>query len=70
MARLIELTPVRTYATAKNAQAAVEKKVPPEIGTHLTYFIARQESSGRYFPVFVGERALQACMHFHFNVVA
>lgn len=70
MARLIELTPVRTYATIKNAVAAVDKKIPPDQAMELTYFIHREEATGRYFPVFVGERALKAGLHFHFNIIA
>lgn len=66
MARKIELTPVRTYATEKNAIAAVDKKIGrPE----LIYFIHRTPEN-RYFPVFVGQDALSAGIHFHFNVVA
>lgn len=70
MARLIELTPVRTYATAENARKAVEKKIAPNECMDLTYFIHRDEATGRYFPVFVGMNALAANVQFHFNIVA
>jgi len=67
MARLIKLEANRTYATEANAIKAVEKKFPEASNDRLTYFLQRTED-GRYFPVFLGERALQAGAHFHFNV--
>lgn len=69
MARYIELTPNKTYASVENAKKAVEKTIPHEL-LHQTYFVHRQESTGRYFPVFIGERAITGLLHFHFNVVA
>ncbi len=69
MARRIPLEPNRTYASEDNAVKAVEKKFPEARQDGLTYFLQRTED-GRYFPVFIGERALQAMVHFHFNVVA
>jgi len=68
MARYIELTPNKTYATVENARKAVEKKIPPDALAEQTYFVHRDEKTGRYFPVFLGERALRAGLHFHFNV--
>ncbi len=67
MARFYEITPNKTYATLENAKKAADKK----FGSfdNLTYFVQRTDD-GRFFPVFVGERALQAMVHFHFNVVA
>lgn len=83
MARLITITPNKTYASEANAIKAVEKKFPLMATAHpayrdLTYFIHSVRKGGmgtdaedlRYFPVFVGERAVQAQVHFHFNVVA
>lgn len=69
MARFIELTPNKTYATQANAIKAVEKKFPEANNDGLTYFLQRTED-GRFFPVFVGERAIQRMAHFHFNIVA
>jgi hypothetical protein len=77
MARLLTLTPNKTYASEANAVKAVEKHNFRD-SDNLTYFIqsVRKGGSGtdaedrRYFPVFVGERALHAMVHFHFNVVA
>ena len=65
----VNLTAVRTYATAENAKKAAEKKLHADTLRDVTWFIQRDEA-GRFFPVFVGERALQHMVHFHFNVVA
>lgn len=67
---LFELTPVRTYATRANAEKAVTKFYGErEFQRRMTYFIATH-TDGRFFPVFVGERAIQEMIHFKFNVVA
>lgn len=67
MAKLINLEPNKTYATRENAVKAVEKKFGGEQYAHLTYII-HTHTDGRFFPVFLGERAVQAMVHFHFNV--
>ena len=69
MARLIHLTPNKTYATPENAQKAVEKLIPADEHMDLTYFIA-VHTDGRYFPVFIGQSAISHMLHFHFNIVA
>ena len=69
MAHHTPLTPNKTYATEANAIKAVEKKYPESNDDGLNYFLQRTED-GRFFPVFVGQRALQAMVHFHFNIVA
>lgn len=69
MARLITLEANKTYATAENAARAVEKKFPSASNDNIRYFLQRTED-GRYFPVFIGQAALDAGVHFHFNVVA
>ena len=69
MAKLLELQPNKTYATRENAVKAVDKKFAHESYADLTYII-HTHTDGRFFPVFIGERALQAMAHFHFNVVA
>lgn len=69
MPRLIELTPNRTYATKANAIKAVNKVFKEDEHMELWYFI-HQSDDGRFFPVFVGERAIQKMAHLHFNVVA
>ena len=72
MANLITLTPNKTYKTRENAIKAVEKVVSTK--NHALYqnqtFFIMTHTDGRFFPVFVGERAVQAMLHFHFNVVA
>ncbi len=69
MAQLIKLEANKTYATEANAVKAVEKKFPAADNDGLRYLI-QQDSSGRFFPVFIGQSAVQAGVHFHFNVVA
>lgn len=71
MAQLFNITPVKTYATKANAEKAVEKlNIPDELnGKLIRYFIATSGETGRFFPVFVGEAAVQAGVHFHFNVI-
>ena len=68
MAKLLNLQGVKTYATRKNAVKAVEESSWANVNG-LEYFIMTGED-GRFFPVFVGERAVQAMVHFRFNVVA
>lgn len=67
MARLLNLELTKSYATHANAVKAVEKF---NLADNLTYLVHRDEESGRYFPIFIGERAIQAGVHFRFHVVA
>lgn len=64
MTRKFQIEPTKTYATEANADAAVAKKNFSE----LRHFMMTTKE-GRWFPVFVGEVAIQAGVHFHFNVV-
>lgn len=67
---LIELTPSKTFKTRENAIRAVENfYVDREFQKQITYFIATH-TDGRFFPVFIGERAIIEGIHFKFNVVA
>ena len=69
MAKCINIQPTKTYATAENVQRAVDKKITnPELAG-LRYMVV-QHTDGRFFPLFVGMEALNAGVHFHFNVVA
>lgn len=68
MARPIKLESVKDYATELNAIRAVEKKFPEADNDGLRYFLQRTEA-GRFFPVFIGEKAVQEMVHFHFYVV-
>lgn len=65
MAQLITLKPSKTYASRENAVKAVEKKFgnSPQLR-----YVVFTHTDGRFFPVFLGEAALQAGVHFHFNV--
>ena len=69
MARLVTIEANKTYATEANAIKAVEKKFPEAGNDGLRYFLQRT-ADGRFFPVFIGHKALEAHVHFHFNVVA
>lgn len=70
MINVLNLTPNSTYATRDNAIKAVEKK----FGERMTWdnekleFVIVANPEGRFFPLFLGERAVQAGMHFHFCV--
>ena len=61
----IKIVPNKTYASRANAVKAVEK-FPAFI--EARYFITCGDD-GRFFPIFVGEKAVQLGVHFHFNVV-
>ena len=64
MATLLALTPDKTYANAANAIKAVNDK---QFDDKLRYVIATN-AEGRFFPIFLGEKAIQAGVHFHFCV--
>ena len=51
----------KTYATEANAVAAVNKAFTGE--DNLRYMIVTNKD-GRFVPVFIGEKALQAGVHF------
>lgn len=69
MAREFEIhTPNKTYATHENVRKAINSYPNIRDNPNLHYFIM-QSPDGRYFPVFVGESAIQAGAHFLFNVV-
>lgn len=61
-----EIEPTKTYKTKDNAVKAVEKF---EMYKELRYFIMTSDD-GRFFPVFVGQKALQHFVHINFNVIA
>lgn len=68
MAKLLTLTATKTYATEANAIKAVEKKFPESDNDGLRYIIM-PTPDGRFYPVFVGNSAVHAGVHFHFHVV-
>ena len=62
----------KTYKTAANAEKAVKDAGCEALrdlrGLPIRWFIMQGED-GRFFPVFIGEAAVQAGVHFKFNVV-
>lgn len=68
MAKLLTLTPNKTYATEANAIKAVEKRFPESDDDGLRYILQRTHD-GRFYPVFIGNSAVHAGVHFHFHVV-
>lgn len=68
MAKLLTLTPTKTYATEANAIKAVEKRFPESDNDGLRYIIMPTQN-GRFYPVFIGNSAIHAGVHFHFHVV-
>jgi hypothetical protein len=68
MARLLKFEANKTYATEANAVKAVDKKYSNEEQS-LRYFIM-QTADGRFFPIFVGDKAIERGVHFDFHVVA
>ena len=68
MARILKFEANKTYATEANAVKAVDKKYSNE-DQSLRYFIM-QTADGRFFPIFVGDKAIERGVHFDFHVVA
>lgn len=68
-ARQVTLTANKTYKTRANAEKAVADS---RYGQHAAYdhltWTVMQGEDGRFFPVFFGERAIQAMVHFQFTV--
>ena len=64
------IEPIRSFATKKNAIAAVNKAFAGIVAgkTNYRYFI-HQTEEGRFFPVFIGQECIQAGIHFKFNVI-
>lgn len=65
MARILKIEAHKTYATEKNAVKAVEKC---DISDELRYIIMKNDE-GRFFPVFLGMKAIEQGIHFRFNVI-
>lgn len=68
----IQIKGVKTYKTVANAEKAVRDAGCDELISHrnlpIRWFVTQGED-GRYFPVFIGEDAVQAGIHFKFNVI-
>lgn len=67
MAKLIipETKGLKTYKTHANAVKAFEAI----FGDCDVRYLVLQNGEGRYFPAALGEKALQAGVHFHFHVL-
>jgi hypothetical protein len=68
MAREINLEASKSYATRENARKAIAKYPGIAENQNLRYII-HQLDDGRYIPVFLGQEAIQAGVHFRFHVV-
>lgn len=64
MTREFKIEAPKTYKTIENARKAVATKGFED----LRHFMMTN-AEGRFFPVFVGQDAVQRGAHFHFNVV-
>lgn len=72
-AHRIEFDAPKTYATRENAIKAVEKAFGPNhehFGSADARYLVVPNAAGRWFPVFIGEAALKAGMHFRFCVAS
>lgn len=70
MSRHLTLEPVRTYASEINAIKAALKVYPDSIPANEGLrFITMQTPEGRWYPVFIGQKAVERMVHFHFNVL-
>ena len=74
MASYLKLEPSKSYINESNARRAVD--LTPHIANNkaLRYFVMAYTGSdpkhvGRYFPVFVGQNAIDEGVHFYFNVI-
>jgi hypothetical protein len=65
----VQIIPVKTYASYANAEKAAVNAIP-EDNIHYQRFFITCNKEGRFFPVFIGEKACQEGLHFHFNVIA
>jgi hypothetical protein len=65
MSRLIKLETTKTYATETNAIRAFDKIFG---NIDVRYMILRTEDN-RFYPVALGEKAIQAGVHHFFHVV-
>jgi hypothetical protein len=63
--QLVGITPVKTCATEASAIKAAEAKFGQ---TDLRYLVMKTDG-GRFYPLFIGEPAIHAGVHFHFCVV-
>lgn len=70
-AHRIEFDIKKTYASRENCIKAVEKVFganQPHFGSADVQWLIAVNAEGRFFPVFIGERAIQKMVHFTFPV--
>lgn len=75
MAQKIAIEPTKSYVSPENAAKAVMKIDHIRNNSSLRYFIMQYNGTdpkhiGRFFPVFVGESAINEGVHFHFNIIS
>lgn len=68
MAKLLNLQTPKSYASRENAIKAVEKLYPAADNDGLRYLVVQDEATGRFFPVFIGNSAVEAGVFFNFHV--
>lgn len=72
LVNLAPLTPNKTYASHANAVKAVVKQYGANHdhpGTASCSYVVAATPEGRFYPVFIGLRALEVGAQFHFPVV-
>lgn len=55
----------KTYAYKENAIKAAEAAY----GEHNLRYLVMENDEGRWVPIFIGQAAVQAGVHFHFTVI-
>lgn len=68
-ARELKIEATKTYASEDNARKAIAKYPAISDNDSLRYIIMRT-ADNRFFPLFLGETALQNGVHFVFNIAA
>lgn len=72
-AHRLQITAPKSYASAENAIKAVEKVFGANHehpGSADVRYVIVQTVDGRFAPLFIGESALRAGVHFRFNIAA
>lgn len=59
----VQITPSKTYATEANVEKAIAAK-----GFENLRWVMMRTADGRFYPLFIGEVACHAGVHFHFCV--
>jgi len=67
MATEITFSQPKTWATKPNMERAIAKY--PALSEPRIRYIAMQTPEGRYYPIFIGQSAIEAGAYFHFCTV-